>query len=1000
MSKKKGVLPPRSQANLPLWERGVNEEQREVVMHTLGPICVLAQAGSGKTFSLCLRIARLIADGVDPRRILAVTFSTKAAGEMNERLKLFGVDGCRVGTWHSLCLQILKESGKLQSRAVDEKDKAKTILKQLLGYRGMDWKGADLQAIRSYIGVCKANLWAPGSEEAMELARKRFSYQAARADEAHKRYDLEVYEAMILPFDDFLVDVADLFREDEHTRSDWASRYDHVLQDECFDGDTPVLLDKGGGQITIREMVEGRYAGSVVAYDPSTNKSVLRRVVGHHKIPLEKRMVRVVVRRRGFLESGERMSPMTERVRFRTHYLLCTEDHRVWTSAGWKEAGTLRPGDELVVESCASQVASFMNGAKISVAGKAKLARLMRRKNRAGACGRSRTGNLRGPRVRGGNGRGPSAHEAALLARLGSGWEWGYVVRTGNGRPRFYAIDVANPELMIAVEVDGPSHHGRQRQVIDARKQQCLEAMGWVVVRIRNTELPALTRELLEERVYNSPCPAEVISIDDWRPRDPYVYDIDVEGLHNFHADGIVVHNCQDENGAQDFIATCLARDHRNYMVVGDSAQSIYGFRGSSPAFIMRFADEWPGAKVVVMSRNYRSGDSIVEAANNVIRPAEVRVPADMVAMRGVPGKVEVKVGETLDDEANNFVAWVRELTDGGSSLSTITCLFRTNAQSRALEEALLGARVPYLIVGGLSFYERKEVRDLLAYLRVAAGTGAVGDVKRCINAPFRFLGAKFVERVMREVGFEDGNESDGIRAGIDWTRTVFDVAQGEGIQRRQIDSACAWGRIVHGIGEKIAKGGDDARPGNILAEIVRSTGYIEWITKEEGEDSIETSGGANVREMIRVAEKFPTVQELLAYVDETVAASRRQRNDKQAGGDRVTLMSIHRSKGLEWPHVWVNGLNENVLPHARGDAEEERRLAYVAMTRARDALVLSYVRRIVTKLGVKDAEPSRYIADSGALRSSSPWGDEDEPDLVGVTAPPSVELHELPTLS
>jgi len=120
------------------------------------------------------------------------------------------------------------------------------------------------------------------------------------------------------------------------------------------------------------------------------------------------------------------------------------------------------------------------------------------------------------------------------------------------------------------------------------------------------------------------------------------------------------------------------------------------------------------------------------------------------------------------------------------------------------------------------------------------------------------------------------------------------------------------------------------------------------------------------VREMIRVAERFRSCGELLAYVDKTIRAATRQREDKQAGGDRVLLMNIHRSKGLEWPHVWVAGVNELILPHPRGDQEEERRLAYVAATRAKDSLVFSYVRTMATRVGIRDAEPSRFLADAG----------------------------------
>jgi DNA helicase-2/ATP-dependent DNA helicase PcrA len=453
--------------------------------------------------------------------------------------------------------------------------------------------------------------------------------------------------------------------------------------------------------------------------------------------------------------------------------------------------------------------------------------------------------------------------------------------------------------------------------------------------------------------------------------------------------DYIIQDEAQDENQAQRHLAELLARDHRNYMVVGDCFQAIYGFRGSTPRYLAEFDHEWSGAVTFWLPRNYRSGVNIVSAANGIVEKATITgiESKAMVAERKELGTVRALVSETLDDEGSNFVGWIQGMVKNGEAkLGDFTALFRTNAQSRALEEALLGSRIPYVVVGGVSFYERKEVRDVLGYLRIACGRGQMDDVKRCINAPFRYLGLKFVERIGVQVDrlIEDGANPRALA----WAEIVNSAAEGERIQGRQVQSANEWSDMILEIGQRIAAGAaaknterDDedgtplvsrsnakleARPETILNDIVKRTKYLEWITKEEGEENIESSGVANVRELIRVSSRFATCDELLDYIDETIRASRRQRDDKQAGGERVLLMSVHRSKGLEWPHVWVAGCNEMILPHPKGDPEEERRLAYVAVTRARDSLVMSYVRSIVTRTGIKDAAPSRFIADSG----------------------------------
>jgi DNA helicase II / ATP-dependent DNA helicase PcrA len=635
---------------------GLNAEQAEVVRHDGGPCRVLALAGSGKTESLSRRIARMVAGGQDPARILAVTFSKKGADEMSARIaKKFGVAGARVGTWHSLCLQILREDGLEPSRWTIQGDgpgtSPKMVLKEVLGWKGMDWAGADLAKVERFVSNCKANLYAPDSEGAAAAAQAAFQYNNRRAVEAFSRYNDALRDKGLLTFDDYLVFVVEHLGTNEDARRAWAAKWDYVMQDEA-----------------------------------------------------------------------------------------------------------------------------------------------------------------------------------------------------------------------------------------------------------------------------------------------------------------------QDANRAQKTIAELLARDHRNYMVIGDCFQAIYGFRGSTPEYLAKFEQDWPEARTIVLPRNYRSGRQIIAAANRVVAKAVVEgldVPTELVGERDHEGEVKVLAAESLDDEATSIAAQILESTDAGESkYSDHTILFRTNAQSRALEEALLAGKVPYIVVGGVSFYERKEVRDLLAYLRIAAGRAQKDDVGRSINTPFRFLGKAFVERLMDHVDGDDG---------VDWARAVLAVADQARIQQRQKQSASEWVRIIVRLQGLVAAGRtDDARPAALLNDVVRETRYIDWLNREEGGETTEDSGAANVREMVRVAERFSTVDSLLDYIDETIRAARKQRDDKQAGGERVLLMSVHRSKGLEWPHVYVAGMNEMVLPHAKGDPQEERRLAYVAMTRARDVLTLSYVRRIATRAGIRDVEPSVFLLDTG----------------------------------
>ena len=285
------------------------------------------------------------------------------------------------------------------------------------------------------------------------------------------------------------------------------------------------------------------------------------------------------------------------------------------------------------------------------------------------------------------------------------------------------------------------------------------------------------------------------------------------------------------------------------------------------------------------------------------------------------------------------------------------------NAQSRALEDELLKRRVPYVVVGGTSFYERKEVKDLLGYLRVATGRDQDGDaVRRCVNAPFRFLGKAFVEQLMALAAQHDAPV---------WPALVEEAAQQARIQRRQVQSAAEWCDLIESVEHQAAalrQEGSDGTAGSVLLNLVQRTGYVDWITKEQGEESIENSAASNVRELIRVAQAFKTVDELLDYVDENIRASAKQRRKK--GGDCVLLMSIHRSKGLERLALRAKrtATTTRLFPLLRRRTPEEERRSHVLVTRARDELVCSYVEKMVGPRGPRDMAPSGFLKDAGLI--------------------------------
>ena len=397
----------------------------------------------------------------------------------------------------------------------------------------------------------------------------------------------------------------------------------------------------------------------------------------------------------------------------------------------------------------------------------------------------------------------------------------------------------------------------------------------------------------------------------------------------------VLVDEYQDTNRAQNELVLLLAGQHHQVTVVGDSDQSVYGWRGADIRNILQFEEAFPDATIVVLEQNYRSTQVVLDAANAVIAHNAQRKPkalwTDQVGGELITryhAEDEHDEGSWLANEISNLHR--RQGTDGRTPYDwgDVAVFYRANAQSRAIEEELVRRDIPYKVVGGTRFYDRREVKDMLAYLRAVANPEDEVSYKRIVNVPKRGVGDTSVARLER------------------WARSQS-VPISQAVS--QAEEAGVTGKALSGLrqldelmGElrPLARGEEPLNPGALLEKIADRTGYLDELIAEH---SLEAAGRIeNIEELIGAARQADTLDRFLEEVS-LVADS----DEVDGDTSRVTLMTLHTAKGLEYPVVFIVGMEDGVFPHLRSlaepdEMEEERRLAYVGITRARERLYLS----------------------------------------------------------
>ncbi|MDP9236427.1 MAG: UvrD-helicase domain-containing protein [Chloroflexota bacterium] len=451
----------------------------------------------------------------------------------------------------------------------------------------------------------------------------------------------------------------------------------------------------------------------------------------------------------------------------------------------------------------------------------------------------------------------------------------------------------------------------------------------------------------------------------------------------------VLVDEFQDTNIAQYELARLLAAKHGNICVVGDPDQSIYSWRSADIRNIMNFERDFPGARIVLLEQNYRSTQTILDAAHAVISGSKLRKEKSLWSDNGA-GEPIVAYEAYDEREEGDFIAnEIASLTREAHALGEMAVMYRTNAQSRAIEEALISAGIRYQLVGGTRFYERREVKDILAYLRLVQNAFDMVSFTRVVNVPGRGIGAKTIAELERwahglNVPLYTALQ---VMAEQEQSRAQASRIDRIGIARHDELAATASRAARHPIGARQAKTlveflgmidhlMDVAEKNNLstlLDAVLEQTGYRRYLYDEFEQDEADERW-ANIGELQNVAAGYDGLapgHALVAFLEDVALISDADTIEESEGGrdERVTLITLHSAKGLEYRVVFMTAMEEGVLPHIRSfddpsQMEEERRLCYVGMTRAKERLYLLRAFRRYQMGSSQHAPPSRFLRD------------------------------------
>jgi superfamily I DNA/RNA helicase len=971
----------------------LNPAQREAVLHVDGPLLVVAGAGSGKTRVLTHRVAHLIrAHGVKPNEILAITFTNKAAAEMRERLERTLGRTARaiwILTFHAACGRILRrEAERLGYRSsftiYDQADQVR-LVKACLEELGKDPKRFTPRGIHAQISNAKNQLISPE-----EYAARVASFWDQTVAEVYELYQRRLFASNAVDFDDMLMLTVQVLERFPEALERWQSTFRHVLVDEyqdtnhaqyrllqllaakhrnvfavgdpdqCLVAETLVTM-ADGSQRPIEAIVEGDEVLSCYG----SGRFGPARVVGVHR---SRRRSGIAIT----TSTGRTLVSTPEHVHFagfkpgwtpQIHmtYLMWKRGvgYRVGISRMYTEGRNPLPGPafrmnqehadaawvlathetELEAREAETLISiryglptlpfvarpRVTSAARSLVADQAALDRVFTDLDTDSAARELlRETGLDVDRP----------HFSAVTTTVGSRTRRRLAValcgdRRGGGPQHRIALFGSDPEGRKALEGIGLSVRPARRGSSGWRHESSFADFGRLVERIEDIEavmdvsvrfsarlgsraeraekdrnaLP-FTRASAARRgmvLFAEDGSYDVVDRVENVVLDGPVYDLDVERTHNFIANGLVTHN------------------------------SIYAFRGADIRNILDFERDFGGAGIVALEQNYRSTNAILEAANAVIDNNRDRKPKQLWSELGQGDPVEVVEVEDEHAEARFVAAEIARQVESGASASEIAVFYRTNAQSRVLEDVLVRQGVPYQVIGGPRFYERAEIKDAIAYLAVLNNSTDAVSLMRIANRPRRGIGDTSIQRLVVH--------ADALGISL-WDAMSDPEAAGV---------AAASARAIRGFRsmmESLMASAQELEVDAMVRAVLERSGTLEAY---EAERTIEARGRIeNLEELVGSAQEFRARVEdptLAGFLEEVQLQS--DQDTLASDAPQVTLMTIHNAKGLEYRIVFLIGMEEGIFPHSRSiednEVEEERRLAYVGMTRAMERLTLTH---------------------------------------------------------